>query len=38
VRIIRLKDNEHLVSLARIAEPEEEDNDSGGSADTITEE
>jgi DNA gyrase subunit A len=36
VRIIRLKDNEHLVGLARIAEPEEEDNESGGSAETTT--
>ena len=37
VRIIRLKDNENLVSLARIAEPEEEEegsflNDAEGSS------
>jgi DNA gyrase subunit A len=33
VRIIRLKDNENLVSLARIAEPEEDEfvvSESGG--------
>ena len=37
VRIIRLKENEHLVGLARIAEPEEDDID-GDSTEVTTEE
>jgi DNA gyrase subunit A len=41
VRIIRLKDNENLVSLARIAEPEEDElaeDESGASAEASAEE
>jgi DNA gyrase subunit A len=38
VRIIRLKDNENLVSLARIAEPEEEELVEGEEGGSLVEE